>query len=272
MDAAQADIDPGAVVVEVRDMVRRYGDLVAVDGISFEVRAGEIFGLLGPNGAGKSTALRVLATLIRPDEGEALVCGFDTTRDVEQVRRRIGYQTGDTKLYERLTPVEFLRYFGELHAMAPALLKRRIEALVELLGIGDYRKRRCGSLSTGQQQRVSIARALLHDPDVLILDEPTSGLDIISSQFILDFLRGARAEGKAIVYSTHIMSEAELLCDRLGLLYKGRLLRVGTLASLLADTGTDSLARAFLGSIAEHDEDAARAVALSERATERAGG
>ncbi len=238
-------------------LVRRYGALEAVGGISFEVAAGEIFGLLGPNGAGKSTTMRVLATLIRPDAGVARIGGYDTATQPAQVRRSIGFQTGDTRLYERLTPVEFLRYFGDLHDMPRAALGRRIEELVGMLDIGPFASQRCGSLSTGQQQRVSIARALLHDPPVLILDEPTSGLDIISSQFILDFLRRERARGKAIVYSTHIMSEAELICDRLGLMHQGRLMRVGALASLLAQTGEESLTRAFLKCIAEHEGAAA---------------
>ncbi len=237
--------------VAVKSLVRRYGDVVAVDRVSFEVRAGEIFGLLGPNGAGKTTTLRVLATLMEPDEGEARVCGHHTVEHVEEVRRCIGYQTGDTRLYERLTPVEFLRYFGRLHAMERSLLESRIEELARLLDFGAWRKRRCGSLSTGQQQRVSIARALLHDPPVLILDEPTSGLDILSSQFILDFLRQEKERGKAILFSTHIMSEVELLCDRVGLLYHGKLLQVGTLAELLHTTGTESLTRAFLHCIQE---------------------
>lgn len=244
--------------VVARGLVRHYGDLRAVDDVSFHVEAGEVFGLLGPNGAGKTTTLRMLSTLIEPDEGDAYICGLDTTRDVEAVRRKIGYQTGDTKLYERLTPVEFLRYFGSLHDMDKALVEARIGELMELLGFGEYKDRRCGTLSTGQGQRVSLARALLHDPDVLILDEPTSGLDIISAQFILDFLVEEKARGKAILYSTHIMSEAELLCDRLGLLYKGRLLHVGPFEDVLAATGQKSLTRAFLHAIAEFDEGAAR--------------
>ncbi len=244
--------------VEARGLVRHYGELRAVDDVSFSVAAGEVFGLLGPNGAGKTTTLRMLSTLIEPDEGTATICGLDTTGDVEGVRRRIGYQTGDTKLYERLTPVEFLRYFGALHDMERSLVDQRIEELTQLLGFGEYKDRHCSTLSTGQSQRVSLARALLHDPDVLILDEPTSGLDIISSQFILDFLVEEKARGKAILYSTHIMSEAELLCDRLGLLYKGRLLHVGPFDEVLAATGQRSLTRAFLHAIAEFDEGAAR--------------
>jgi sodium transport system ATP-binding protein len=248
-------------LVEVEGLVRRYGDLVAVDGVSFEVHGGEIFGLLGPNGAGKSTTLRMLATLIQPDAGAARICGFDTRKNIEQVRRRIGFQTGDTRLYERLTPIEFLRYFGDLHDMSRDVLEPRIETLIDAMGIGDFSGRRCGTLSTGQQQRVSIARSLLHDPAVLILDEPTSGLDIISGQFILEFLEREKDRGKAIVFSTHIMSEAELLCDRLGLLYDGRLLAVDTMAAVLEQAGETSLTRAFLKLIGKLDETAARMVA-----------
>ncbi len=244
--------------IQAHSLTRNYGDLRAVDGVSFKVAAGEVFGLLGPNGAGKTTTLRILSTLIEPDEGHATICGMDTTDDIEGVRRRIGYQTGDTKLYERLTPVEFLRYFGALHDMSRDLVEERIGELTELLGFGEYKDRHCGTLSTGQAQRVSLARALLHDPDVLILDEPTSGLDIISAQFILDFLIEEKGRGKAILYSTHIMSEAELLCDRLGLLYQGRLLQVGPFQEVLAATGQSSLTRAFLAAIAEFDEGAAR--------------
>jgi sodium transport system ATP-binding protein len=240
-----------SALVEVEGLERRYGALVAVQGLSFTVGAGEIFGLLGPNGAGKTTALRMLATLLEPDAGSIRVCGLDPMTAREGVRRRIGYQTGDTRLYERLYPEEFLRYFGRLHDMEADHLERRIEALVESLELRGFLGRRCGALSTGQQQRVSIARALLHDPPVLILDEPTSGLDIISGQFLLDFLRQERDRGKAILYSTHIMSEAELICDRLGLLYEGRLIYEGSLGGLLIEGDQGSLTRAFLRHIAQ---------------------
>lgn len=239
-------------LIEVRDLVRFYGDFRAVGGVSFEVKGGQIYGLLGPNGAGKTTTLRMLATLLEPDEGSALICGFNTVEHVEEVRRRIGYQTGDTRLYERLKPAEFLRYFGDLHDMERGLLERRITELIEALDIGEFKERRCGSLSTGQQQRVSIARALLHDPPVLILDEPTSGLDILSAQFILDFLKREKARGKAIIYSTHIMSEVEILCDQIGLLFEGELMSAGSLEEILTKTGESSLTRAFLASIEAH--------------------
>jgi sodium transport system ATP-binding protein len=231
----------------------RFGGVQAVEDVSFSVRGGEIFGLLGPNGAGKTTTLRMLVTLLRPDRGWARVCGYDTTQAAEEVRRRVGYQTGDTQLYERLTPVEFLEYFGRLQGMPIQAVRRRVEELTGELGFGSYRGRLCGTLSTGQKQRVSIARALLHDPPVLILDEPTSGLDIVSAQFVVELLSRLRAEGRAILYSTHIMSEVELLCDRVAVIHGGRLRAMAPLAELIAQTGESGLTRAFLSLIAAED-------------------
>ncbi|MBH23960.1 MAG: ABC transporter ATP-binding protein [Myxococcales bacterium] len=247
-----------APLLTCRNLVKRFGDVAAVQDVSFSVDSGEIFGLLGPNGAGKTTCLRMLATLLKPDQGEIQVCGYDVSRQTEAVRRVLGYQTGDTRLYERLTPVEFLRYFGDLHGMERGHMEERIEELVAMLGIEDYRAQLCGSLSTGQQQRVGIARALLHDPRVLILDEPTNGLDIISSQFLVEFLQRERERGKAILVSTHIMGEAELLCDRLGIIHQGRLLWCDRLSRLLEDTGEPTLTRGFLQIIHRGDDDTAR--------------
>ena len=241
---------PMVASIEVDGLRRSYGEVEAVCGLSFRVEPGSIFGLLGPNGAGKTTTLRVLATLIAPSAGSARVAGHDVVADPLAVRRALGYLTGDTGLYARLTPVELLRFFGELHALPRAALAARIDALVDSLDIGAFRDRPCGKLSTGQQQRVSIARALVHDPPVLVLDEPTSGLDILSAQYILTLLRGERDRGKAILFSTHVMAEAELLCDRIGLLHRGRLLALGTLDDLLAATGGRSLTDAFLRAIA----------------------
>jgi sodium transport system ATP-binding protein len=235
-----------AASVEVRGLVRRYGAVQALSGIDFSVKAGEIYGLLGPNGAGKTTTMRILATLLRADEGEVRLCGLDPRTSLEACRRCLGYQTGDTKLYERLTPVEVLRYFGAVHDMPRAQVEARVEALVAGLALGEFAARRSGTLSTGQQQRVSLARALLHDPQVLILDEPTTGLDIVSSQGLLDFLRQERGRGKAILYSTHILSEVELLCDRIGVLVGGRLVAEGTAQALMEQTGAASLTHAFL--------------------------
>ena len=241
-------------LVECEGLVRHFGEVRAVDGVSFEVERGEIFGLLGPNGAGKTTCLRMLVTLLEPDAGHARVCGFDTVESPEEVRKRVGYQTGDTRLYERLSPEEFLRYFGDLHGQSRKVTDARIDELAEMLDFADYRKRLCASLSTGQKQRVSIARALLNNPEVIILDEPTSGLDIISAQFIVEFLAKKKEDGCAIVFSTHIMSEAELLCDRIGVLHKGNLLAIEDQQGLLDLTGAATLTRAFVQMVTEADE------------------
>lgn len=250
MSAAESVTEPRVVC---EGLVRHFGDVRAVDGVSFTVSGGEIFGLLGPNGAGKTTCLRMLVTLLQPDAGAATICGFDTREAPEEVRKRVGYQTGDTQLYERLTPVEFLRYFADLSGMKRAASGARIAELATLLDFESYRDRACGTLSTGQKQRVSIARALLHDPPVIILDEPTSGLDIISANFIVEFLEQKRREGHAIVFSTHIMGEAELLCDRIGVIHRGRLQVVDTPEGLLRRTGASSLTRAFVQLVAEAD-------------------
>jgi sodium transport system ATP-binding protein len=242
-----------AAVIRVDSLTRSYGPVRAVQGLSFEVAGGEVLGLLGPNGAGKTTALRVLATLLRPDAGRAFVAGHDVTAEPLAVRRSMGYLTGDTGLYERLTPVELLRYFGRLNDLPAAALGARIEALVAAFDMGAFRDRRCGSLSTGQRQRVSVARALLTDPPVLILDEPTAGLDILAARTLLDALRAERDRGKAILFSTHVMAEAELVCDRVALLHRGRLLACDTVAGLRARFARPTLAEAFLTAIEQAD-------------------
>lgn len=243
----------GAASIVANRLSRAFGVVVAVRDVSFTVAPGEVYGLLGPNGAGKTTTLRMLATLLRPSEGTATVAGFDVVADPLEVRRRLGYLTGDTGLYARLTPVEVLRYFGRLHDLPRATREARIVSLVDALGIGAFRDRHCGRLSTGERQRVSIARALLHDPPVLILDEPTSGLDIVASQFILERLRDERARGKAILFSSHVMAEAELLCDRIGVIHGGRLLAEAPTAALREAHGARSLAEAFLAIVRAAD-------------------
>ncbi|MCA9524017.1 MAG: ABC transporter ATP-binding protein [Myxococcales bacterium] len=232
--------------VEVRALTMAYREVLAVRDVSFQVSYGEIFGLLGPNGAGKTTTLRILATLLRASRGSARVAGIDVADDPLSVRARVGYLTGDTGLYGRLTPRELLDYFAELHRVPRAIGIERRERLVRDLEIGEFADRRCETLSTGQKQRVNIARTLIHDPEILIVDEPTTGLDIISAQFILRFLRGERERGKAVILSTHIMTEAELLCDRIALLFEGEILAEGTLAELLSLSQRDNLTHAFL--------------------------
>ncbi|MGD0840988.1 MAG: ATP-binding cassette domain-containing protein [Candidatus Acidiferrales bacterium] len=204
----------------------------AVQDVNFRCAPGQIYGLLGANGAGKTTTLRILATILAPSEGRATVAGFDVESQPEQVRRNIGFLSTATALYARLTAEEMVQYFGRLHGLDEAVLRRRIDEIFERLGMNEFRRRRCDALSTGMKQRVSIARTLVHDPPVMIFDEPTAGLDVMAARTILDFIRECRDRGKTVVFSTHVMSEAEKVCDTIGIIHQGRLLVEGTLAEL----------------------------------------
>ena len=247
-------LDRGAapsLAIEARNLRKVYvdprrGRVEALCGLDLDCRAGEIYGLLGPNGAGKTTTLRVLATLLAPTSGTARVAGIDVAVDPLEVRRRIGFLSGTTGLYPRLTPRETLTYFGKLHGIAAGDLEPRVEALLDRFGMREYAEARCESLSTGQRQKVSIARAVLHDPPVLILDEPTTGLDVLASSAMIEFIDSRRAAGTCILFSTHVLSEAERLCDRIGVIFHGRLLAAGTLAELSERTGKKWLADVFL--------------------------
>jgi sodium transport system ATP-binding protein len=243
--------------IEVHDVVRHYGSVRAVDGISFQVNQGEVVGLLGPNGAGKTTTLRMLATLIAPDRGRVSVAGHDAVEEPLKVRASLGYQTGDTGIYGRLTPTEFLRYFGQLHHIPKLTLDDRIRTLVAQFGIDEFDDRLCGNLSTGQKQRVSLARTLLHNPPVVVLDEPTSGLDLVSSQFILDQMRSLADQGHAVLFSTHIMGEVELICDRVVLINRGVVIARGSVDDLKSAAGASSLSRAFLDLVQRDDKERA---------------
>jgi len=245
-------------MIRFHRLTKRYGTLTAVDDLTLEVRPGEVYALLGPNGAGKTTALRCLATLLAPTSGTASVFGADAVREPLEVRRRIGFLAASMGLYERLTAREMVTYFGNLQGMGGDELEGRIDELVGLFGIEAFADRLCGRLSTGQRQRVSLARALVHDPAAMILDEPTLGLDVLSGHAIHDFIDRERARGKAILFSTHQLQEVELLADRVGVLRSGQLVAEGTPEELLARTGTPNLARAFLmlASGPEHGGDA----------------
>lgn len=225
---------------------RSRGLVEAVREISFEAGAGEIFGLLGPNGAGKTTTLRMLATILHPTTGRARVAGYDLSRAPTEVRRSIGYLSSDTGLYGRLTPREVLRYFARLSGYPPDLMAGRIDSLTERFGMAEFADVRCDRLSTGMRQKVSIARAVIHDPPVLILDEPTAGLDIIVGESLLRFIEEIRSQGKCVLFSTHVMREAERLCDRIGIIHEGRLLAVGTLEELQERSGKRYLEEIFV--------------------------
>ena len=225
---------------------KKSGNVVAVDDLSFEAQPGRVFGLLGCNGAGKTTTLRMLSTVLTPSAGTALIDNIDVTKDPGAVRARIGFLSTSTALDGRLTALETLAYFGGLYGLKGAELKRRTEAAVDRLEIGPFADRLCDKLSTGQKQRVSIARATLHDPPVLFFDEPTAGLDVVASQAVLEVIEAARGAGKTVLFSTHIMSEVERLCDDVAVIHDGRLVGLGSAEDLKAQTGEATLEGAFL--------------------------
>jgi sodium transport system ATP-binding protein len=222
------------------------GTVVAVAGISFEARAGEVFGLLGSNGAGKTTTLRMLATILRPTSGTAEIAGHDIVKSPQQVRRSIGFLSGDMGHYHRLSPREVLTMFGELNGLDRSAVKPRVNHLIERFEMTPYADSRVDTFSTGMKQRAAIARVLVHDPPVMILDEPTSGLDVPTAQIIENFILEAKNSGKCVVLSTHIMEEAEYLCDRIAVVHGGELQALGTMDELRERTGKHRLREIFL--------------------------
>ncbi|MCM1124089.1 MAG: ATP-binding cassette domain-containing protein [Eubacterium sp.] len=218
----------------------------AVDGISLTVKEGEIVGILGPNGAGKTTLLRMMSKLMKPTGGTVSIrVGGEEVSDEIEVKRHIGYLSNNTKLYGRLSARELLQMLGTLYGISEEDTKKRIDEISEVLSMESFLDNRIEKLSTGQTQRASIARCLVHDPQVYIFDEPTLGLDIISSAAIIDFMKGERGKGKTVLYSTHYMEEAEFLCDRIVMIHHGRVISEGTPADLKAQTDKDSLRDVF---------------------------
>lgn len=205
-----------------------HNTLMAVADVSFTCTPGRIFTLLGPNGAGKTTTLRMMATMLKPTSGTITIAGFDTVKEAGQVRGKIGFLTGSTALYERLTPNEIIKYYADLHGMAGDKFKRRKQELFTLLGIDEFADRRIGKLSTGMKQKVSIARTMIHDPEVVIFDEPTVGLDVITARSIIQLIRNCKEQSKTVIFSTHIMGEVSLLSDDLAIIHKGKLLYIDT--------------------------------------------
>ena len=238
-------------MIHVSHLTRRFslpsgGSVLAVDDLSFEVAAGEVYGLLGPNGAGKTTTLRMLLGLMQPTSGRATIQGYSSAEHPDEVKRRVGLVSTSAGLYPHLSVREMLLFFADLYGVEPTQARSELDRLAELIGLRDLLDRRCITLSTGQKQRVNLARALIHRPPVLLLDEPTLGLDVLGSQVVADFVTHLRSEGKAVILTTHRLDEAERLCDRFGLMNKGKLVLAGTLTQLREVTGRGSLVDMFI--------------------------
>jgi len=220
--------------------------IMAVSDVTFTCRPGRVFTLLGPNGAGKTTTLRILATMLKPTSGTSRVAGFDTVKEPEKVRSKIGFLTGSTALYQRLTPDEIVKYYADLHGMDKEKFKIRKKELFSLLGIDEFANRRIGKLSSGMKQKVSIARTMIHDPEVVIFDEPTVGLDVITARSIIQLIRNCKEEGKTVIFSTHIMGEVSLLSDDMAIIHRGKLLFNDTFENFLQQMKSKSIEDEFI--------------------------
>jgi sodium transport system ATP-binding protein len=247
-------------MLEVRGLTKHYqdlqhGKLVALDDVSFDVAAGQIFGLLGPNGAGKTTALRILSTLLKPTAGSVTVNGYDVVRQPAEVRRQIGFMSANTAVYDRMTAWEMVEYFGRLNGLADESLRTRMEAVFSRLQMNDIRDRLGAKMSTGMKQKVSIARAIVHDPPVVILDEATAGLDVLVARALMQTVAELRDQGKCVIYSTHIMREVERLCDRIAIVHRGKLLAMGSLDEIRSQHGEADFEELFFRLISRHEAE-----------------
>jgi sodium transport system ATP-binding protein len=245
-------------MIHVRELTKSYADLrrgqfVALKGLSFDARPGQIYGLLGPNGAGKTTALRILSTVLRPTSGEATVNGFDVVTQPDLVRHQIGFVSCNTAVYDRMTAWEMVQYFGRLYGLSDDLLQHRMDAIFARLKMNEIRDVLGSKMSTGMKQKVSIARAIVHDPPVLIFDEATAGLDVLVARALLSTVAELRDQGKCVIFSTHIMREAERLCDRIAIMHRGDILSEGTLEELRAQHAAHDLEDLFFDLISEHE-------------------
>jgi sodium transport system ATP-binding protein len=236
-------------VIEVAHLHKQFGKVIAVEDVSFVARDGTITGLLGPNGAGKTTTLRMLYTLLSPDRGTARVDGDDAATHPMAVRKRIGVLPDARGIYPRLTARENVRYYGALHGLAGAVLERRIDELVGLLEMQDIADRRAEGFSTGERMKVAIARALVHDPKNVLLDEPTSGLDVMSTRAMRGFIQRLKEQGHCVLFSSHIMQEVSALCDRIGVIARGKVVADGTPEELRKAAGKENLEEAFVAII-----------------------
>ena len=219
---------------------------LAVDSISFRCEPGRVFSLLGPNGAGKTTTLRMLSTIFKPTSGSIKIAGIDAIENSQEARKKIGFLTGSTGLYARLTPNELIQYFGDLYGVSKANLAERKERLYTLLDMNEFQNKRIGKLSTGMKQKVSICRTMIHDPEVVVFDEPTSGLDVITAENIITLIRDCKTQGKTVIFSSHIMSEVDLLCDDMAIIHKGKILFEGTMQDFRSNMQADNLTAEFI--------------------------
>ena len=238
-------------MIKAQGLTKRFKKLVAVDDVSLTCHDSQVFGLLGPNGAGKTTLLRLLATVLEPTAGTALIDGLDVRRESAQVRARIGLLVETAGLYARFTPREHLRYYGNLHGMDGPQLERRIDAVMEMLEMADFADRRAEGFSIGMRRRVILGETLIHNPPNVILDEPTSGLDVMSTRNVRDLIARFRDEGRCVLVSTHLMSEVQRLCDRVAIIHKGCLQAMGTPQALVDQVGVDDLEEAFVRIVGE---------------------
>jgi sodium transport system ATP-binding protein len=235
----------------------RRGRIVALDSVSFDVKAGEIFGLLGPNGAGKTTCLRLLSTVLQPTGGKATVAGYDVTTQAQDVRTHIGFMSCNTGIYDRMTAWEMVEYFGRLYDIEEHELQERLDRIFTTLQMQDIKDLLGSKMSTGMKQKVSIARTIIHDPPVLIFDEPTTGLDVLVARAVLKAIEALREEGKCIIFSTHIMREVEKLCDRVAVIYKGKILAIGSIPELEDQYHESDMEELFFKLIQEHEDQLA---------------
>ena len=235
----------------------RRGQIVAVHGVSFDVAPGEIYGLLGPNGAGKTTCLRILSTVLRPTGGRAVVAGYDVCTHPQEVRARIGFMSGNTGVYDRMTAWEMVEYFGRLYGMEEKFLQARLDEIFTTLQMHEFRDVLGSKMSTGMRQKVSIARTIIHDPPVMIFDEPTSGLDVLVARAVLKTIAALKDQGKCIIFSTHIMREVEKLCDHVAIIHRGEILASGTIRDLEARYQESDMEELFFDLISRSEAQAA---------------
>lgn len=246
-------------VIEIKNLTKIFNkskknEVTAINKANFSVNNGEVFGLLGPNGAGKTTTLRIIATILKPTLGTVNVDGFDIIEEANKVRKNIGFLTGETKLYDRLTVKETFTYFGKLYNINEAKLKKRVKKLIEMFELNDKKNKRIAELSDGMRQKVSLGRTIIHNPKNLILDEPLTGLDILARREATNFIKSAKKQGTCIIFSTHVMSEAEELCDRIAIINKGKILCVGEKEKLKMEYKCNSLEEVFIQLIRSQDE------------------